>query len=107
MNVARLVPVPIEAVRDFEHHFVSVVNRIPSLSLQDLKDLLRDCNDFLRTSEPDILIDNDESQENTFNGEAGYAYIASRDSARSEKMFAVRAIAVVLDIAIISFCGAH
>jgi hypothetical protein len=105
-NVARLVGISLNSVTVFSDKVANLLLREGNLSLHQARAFLRSCYDFLLAIDLDIPAFQD-SYGYYSAGNIWYSYVRSREAVLSAIMYATRVIGYLLDIATVSFCGAH
>ncbi|OCK81939.1 hypothetical protein K432DRAFT_403380 [Lepidopterella palustris CBS 459.81] len=106
-NVARVIGIEIKDISGFVSCFKHFLDDRPFASLDDFRAMLHKCSSFLTSLGLQLSIFHDNYEYHPLEGGGGYSYVSSRGNLLSSIFFAARAISVVLDLATISFCGAH
>lgn len=105
-NVAQLVPIEVEGVLRFKRHLATFMEEPIPLPLYCLRKFLHECMDFLLSVELPVPAFRDYCRGHPLD-RGSYMHVASRNSLISAITYAIRAIAIILDIGCLSFCGAH
>jgi hypothetical protein len=105
-NVARLVGISLRSVTIFSDKVANLLLEEGHLSLHQARDFLRSCYDFLFTIGLDMPVFQDSYAYYSAGG-IRYSSVRSREGVLSAIMYATRVIGYLLDIATVSFCGAH
>jgi len=105
-NVACLVGISLRSVTVFSEKIANLLLSEGHLSLHEARAFLRSCYEFLLATGLDIPAFRD-SYGYYSDRHVRYSYVRSREGVFSAIMYATRAIGYLLDIATISFCGAH
>jgi hypothetical protein len=104
--VARLVGISLDDVMTFSVELARFYLREGDLSIHQARTFLAVCYDFLSTMELDLSAFRDSYGYHSAEG-IWYTHVRTREGILSAIMYATRAIAYLLDIATVSFCGAH
>ena len=104
--MARLVGISLASVSIFSNKLAQLILREGNLTFQQARAFLRSCYDFLLALELDIPAFQDSYGSYSI-GNVWYSYVRSMEGVLSAIMYAARAIGFLLDIATVSFCGAH
>lgn len=109
-NVARLIRIKFDEIT----HFVSWFERFcreyderRDASIDHLKECLHECSSFLKRLGLDFYPFHDRYDRHDLWGGGEYEIISSRNALLSKIFYSTRAIAMVLDLGVISFSGAH
>jgi len=105
-NVARLVGISLSGVTIFSDKVANLLLNEGHLSLHQARAFLGSCYDFLFTIGLDVPAFQDSYGYHSA-GKVLYSYARSREGVLSAIMYATRVIGYLLDIATVSFCGAH
>jgi hypothetical protein len=105
-NVAHLVGISLSSVTIFSDKVANLLLKEDHLTLHQARAFLRSCYDFLFNIGLDIPAFQD-SYGYYSAGKIYYSYVRSREGVLSAILYATRVIGYLLDIATVSFCGAH